>query len=210
VPFVPDRWHGEKVCVMAVCYSGDLNGVGEVMASIRSLGDPILDLLGEHPYTQVQSLLDGAEPKGQHYYWKTEFASELSDGLLTTTKELFAECPIPDPDLGFLHLGGALNDRAEDDGAVGNRNARFAFGANGMWGPDDPDAEIYQQWIRDAWARLRPFSTGGSYINFQTHDDGDERIRASYGVHFDRLVEIKKRYDPANLFRVNRNIRSTG
>jgi FAD/FMN-containing dehydrogenase len=206
-PFVPERWHGEKVCAMVACYSGDLSRTDEVLAPLRSLGAPILDLFSDQPYTQLQSFLDGSEPKGQHYYWKTDFAAELSDGLLTTTKELFAECPLPEPDLGFLHLGGALSDRADDDGAVGNRDARFATGANGMWEPGDPDAETYRQWVRDAWMRLRPFSTGGSYINFQTSDESDQRVHDTYGVRHGRLVEIKKRYDPDNLFRVNRNIR---
>ncbi|WP_052665905.1 FAD-binding oxidoreductase [Nitriliruptor alkaliphilus] len=206
-PFVPEVWHGEKVCAMLVCYSGDLARSDEVLAPIRSLGDPAIELLDELPYTQLQSLLDGSEPKGQHYYWKTDFAAELSDGLLAATRDLFAECPLPEPDLGFLHLGGALNEYAEDDGAVGNRDVHYATGANGMWEPDDPDAELYRRWIRDAWQRLRPFSTGGSYINFQTEDESEERIHDTYGIRYARLVETKKRYDPDNLFRVNRNIR---
>jgi FAD/FMN-containing dehydrogenase len=206
-PFIPEEWHGERICAMALCYSGNLDEVDEVLAPIRALGDPIVDLLEEQPYTQVQSYLDEGEPKGNHYYWKTEYAAELSDELLWTTRDLFAECPIPGAELGFLHLGGTLNEHDEDDGAVGNRDARFAIGANGMWEPDEPDAETFRQWIRDAWKRLRPFSTGGNYINFQTADEDEERIRAMYGVNFDRLVEVKKKYDPDNVFRSNRNIR---
>jgi FAD/FMN-containing dehydrogenase len=105
-----------------------------------------------------------------------------------------------------LHLGGALNERAPDDGAVGNRDARFALGAIGMWGPGEPAEQAYQQWIRAAWQRFRPFSTGGNYINFQTTDEDGARVRASYGANFDRLAEIKRRYDPHNRFRTNRNI----
>jgi FAD/FMN-containing dehydrogenase len=206
-PFIPEGWHGKRLCAMAVCYSGDLDDVDEVLAPIRALADPVLDLLQEQPYTQVQSYLDDGEPKGNHYYWKTEYAAELSDDLLSTTRDLFAQCPIPGAELGFLHLGGALNEHGEDDGAVGNRDARFAVGANGMWEPDEPDADTFRQWIREAWKRLRPFSTGGNYINFQTADEGEERLRATYGVNFDRLVEVKNKYDPDNVFRSNRNIR---
>ena len=83
---------------------------------------------------------------------------------------------------------------------------RYALGANGMWEPDEPRAEMFRQWIRDAWIRLRPFSTGRTYINFQTIDEDQSRVRASYGANFDRLVQVKNRYDPDNLFRVNRNI----
>ena len=90
---------------------------------------------------------------------------------------------------------------------VGSRDARFVMGANGMWEPGDPDSDTFRQWIRDAWQRLRPFSTGRTYINFQAADEGDERVRATYGANFDRLVDIKEKYDPDNVFRRNRNIR---
>ena len=87
----------------------------------------------------------------------------------------------------LLHLGGALNERDADDGAVGNRDARFAIGVIGMWEPDEPGADTFPAWVRGAWERLRPFSTGGSYINFQTADEDEARVRASYGANFDRL-----------------------
>lgn len=209
-PFVPGEWHGRRVCAMAVCYSGDLRTVNDALGPIRALGDPVADLLAEQPYTQVQSYLDDTEPKGHHYYWKTEYVAELSDDLLSTVRDLFAECPIPGAELGLLHLGGALNERDADDGAVGNRDARFALGANAMWQRGEPGADTFPQWIRDAWKRLRPFSTGGNYINFQTADEDETRVRATYGANFQRLVEVKKRYDPDNLFRVNRNIRVAG
>jgi FAD/FMN-containing dehydrogenase len=205
-PFVPEAWHGRRICAMAVCYSGDLGRVDEVLAPIRALGEPVVDLLGEQPYTDVQSYLDATEPKGAHYYWKTEFLAELSDDLLSTVRDLAAQCPIPDAELGLLHLGGALNDREGDDGAVGNRDARFALGVNGMWEPDEPHADHFRQWVRDGWKRLRPFSTGGNYINFQTADEDDDRIRATYGANLDRLIAVKHQYDPDNLFRSNRNL----
>jgi FAD/FMN-containing dehydrogenase len=209
-PFVPEEWQRKPICAMTVCYSGDLHDVDKVMAPIRALPDPVIDLLGTQPYSQVQSYLDEGEPKGQHYYWKTEYVADLSDDLLATTRELFAECPIPDAQIGFLHLGGALNDHAWDDGAVGNRDARYALGANGMWHPGEPRAAEFQQWVRSAWERLRPFSTGRTYINFQTADEGADRIRATYGANFDRLQQVKKTYDPHNLFRRNRNVVPAG
>jgi FAD/FMN-containing dehydrogenase len=206
-PFVPPEWHGERVCAMAVCYSGELGELDAAMAPIRALGDPVFDLLAQQPYTSVQSYLDATEPKGEHYYWKTEYLAELSDDFLSIWRELAAECPSAETQMGLLHLGGALNERDPDDGAVGNRDARYACGALGMWGPDEPGADAFQQWVRDAWERFRPFSTGGNYINLQTADEGDERIRATYGANYERLVELKERYDPGNLLRSNRNIR---
>jgi FAD/FMN-containing dehydrogenase len=206
-PFVPQEWHGRRVCAMAVCYSGYLDKVGEAVAPIRALGHPVFDLLREQPYAEVQSYLNATEPKGAHYYWKTEYIAELSHDLLSTAGEAFAECPIPAGQVGFLHLGGALNADAEDDGAVGNRDAHFAVGVKGHWEADEPNADMFRQWVRDGWKRIRPFSTGRTYINFQTADEDDQRIRATYGVNFDRLVQVKKTYDPENVFRSNRNIR---
>ena len=165
-----------------------------MLAPIRALGDPVFDLLHEQPYVELQSYLDATEPKGNHYYWKTEYAAELSDDFLETWRALAAECPIPDGELGLLHLGGALNERASDDGAVGNRDARFALGALGMWQPDEPSADAYREWVREAWRRFRPFSTGGNYINFQTADEDEERVRQAYGENFDA-----PRRDQANL-----------
>jgi pimeloyl-ACP methyl ester carboxylesterase len=205
-PFVPVEWHGERLCAMATCFSGDLGGVDEAFAPIRAIGEPVVDLLHEQPYVELQSYLDDTEPKGEHYYWRTEFVAELSDGLLTVFRELFAECPVPDAEIGLLHIGGALNERDDDDGAVGNRDAQFVFGVIGMWPPDEPRADAFRRWVRAAGALARPFSTGATYINFQTADEGDERVRATYGVNFGRLAKVKGKYDPENVFRSNRNV----
>jgi FAD/FMN-containing dehydrogenase len=203
-PFVPPEWHGRRICGMAVCYSGDPARADAVLAPVRALGDPVFDVIREQPYVELQSYLDGTEPNGMHYYWKTEFAAALDDGLLKTVRDVFADCPLPMADIGFLHLGGALNDRAADDGAVGNRDARYAVGIKGMWAPDHPTPDANREWVRQAWQRIRPFSTGGNYVNFQTADD--ERIAEAYGANYDRLREVKSAYDADNLFRVNRNI----
>jgi FAD/FMN-containing dehydrogenase len=191
---------------MAACYSGNLAGAEKAIAPIRALRDPILDLLHQQPYQQLQSYLDDTEPKGSHYYWRTEYVAELSDGLLSAVPDVFSGCPIPGGEIGFLHLAGALNEHAENDGAVGNRDARFVTGVKGMWETGDPDAASFRQWIRRAGARVRPFSTGRSYINFQTADEDERRIRATYGANFERLTKVKKAYDPDNVFRANRNI----
>ena len=206
-PFVPDAWKGKRVCAMAVCFSGDLADVDQAVAPIRELSDPVFDLLAEQPYVELQSYLDHTEPKGEHYYWKTEYLDGLADGLLRTVRDLFERCPIPDAQIGILHLEGALNERPVDDGAVGNRNVRYVVGALGAWPADERQAPQFREWVKDAGNQLRPFSTGSNYVNFQTEDEGAERIRATYGTNFDRLVEAKRRYDPENVFSGNRNIR---
>jgi len=206
-PFFPPDWHGRRICGMAVCFSGDPADAEEATAPLRALGDPVVDLLSEQPYTQVQSMLDASEPKGHHYYWKTEYLAELSDELFPVWTELFADCPMPDGQLGLLHLGGALNELDRDDGVVGNRDARFACGLLGNWAPGEAGNEGFPDWVRNSWERVRPFSTGGNYINLQTADEGEGRIRDTYGANYDRLVSIKREYDPDNLFRSNRNVR---
>lgn len=205
-PFVPGPWQGRRVCAMVVCFSGAPEDADAALAPLRAIPDPVVDLVGPMPYTEVQSYLDDGEPTGHHYYWKNEFVAELSDELLSTTRELFAECPIPEAEIGFLHLGGAIGDHTEDDGAVGNRDARFVFGITGMWEPGHPGAEGFPAWVRAGWERVRPFSTGGNYVNFQTADEGDDRVRATYGSRYDRLLRIKETYDPDNVFRSNRNV----
>jgi FAD/FMN-containing dehydrogenase len=207
MPFVPAEWHGRKICAMVVCYSGDLDRTGEAMAPIRALSEPVVEVLQEWPYIRQQSFLDDGEPKGAHYYMKTEYVADLSDGLLTEAREAFAACPIPDGQVGLLHLGGAVNERDEDDGAVGNRDAQFVLGVIGMWEADEPNANAFQRWVHDRWARVRRFSTGRTYINFQTADETEDRVRATYGGNFERLLRVKDKYDPHNLFRRNRNIR---
>lgn len=205
-PFVPAKWHGRKICAMAVCYSGELSRADEALAPIRAIGDPILDLLHEQPYAEVQSYLDETEPRGISHYWRTELLSELGTGLLETMRDVIAECEHPEAEIGVLHVGGALNEHAEDDGAVGNRDARYAIGAKTMWPPGTPDPDRLPAWARATHDRLRPFSTGRTYVNFHGHDEDDARVRATYGPNYDRLVELKRRFDPDNLFRSNRNI----
>ncbi|HEU0337614.1 MAG TPA: FAD-binding oxidoreductase [Gaiellaceae bacterium] len=205
-PFVPAEWHGRKVCAMAVCFSGERGAADAALAPLRALGRPVIDLLSELPYVEMQSFLDETEPKGIPHYWKTEYLAELGDGLLAALHEIASENELPEGELGVLHLGGALNERAEDDGAVGNREARYAVGVKAMWGNDAPDAERFPAWVRQGWERVRPFSTGRTYVNFQTEDEGDARVRETYGANYERLVRLKEAVDPANMFRSNRNV----
>jgi FAD/FMN-containing dehydrogenase len=205
-PFVPPEWHGRRVVAMSVCYSGDAARADEVLAPLRSLGNPVLDLLHELPYVEQQSFLDASEPRGHFYYWRTEFASRVGDEMLEACREVGAACPNPEGQVVVAHIGGALNERAQDDGAVGNRDVRYIYGVAAHWERGDPRADEYVAWARHSGERLRPFSTGAAYVNFQTDEDGLARLSTTYGSNWERLVEVKRKYDPANLFRLNRNI----
>jgi hypothetical protein len=205
-PFVPAPWHGRQICAMSVCYSGHPAAAGHALAPLRALGDPVVDLLREQPYVELQSYLDETEPKGHHYYWRTEYVAELSGELLATYRDVFAGLTNPEAQLGILHLGGALNERDEADGAVGNRDVHYVCGVLGAWGPAEPSAEAYRRSVDEAWQRLRRFGTGGNYVNFQLAEDGTARTSQAYGRNYQRLRRAKADYDPHNLFRVNRNV----
>ena len=195
-PFVPAAARGERVCALLVCHSGAAAERAGALAPLEALGDPVIDLLAERPYTELQSLVDADEPRGDHYYWKTEFLAELTDELLEVMRDTFATCPLPGAEIGLLQLGGAIADRAADDGAVGNRDARYVAGANGHWGPGAPDPDANRRWVRAAWERFRPFGTGATYVNFQGADEGAERRAEAYGPNLARLRELKRRFDP--------------
>ncbi len=203
-PFVPDEWHGRQVVGMLVCHSGENAEAG--LAPVRALGEPVVDLLGEKPYAAQQSMLDDMEPKGLHQYWKAEFLPGVSSDYLDTFAEHALRAASPLSYSVVFHIGGALNDRDDDDGAVGNRDARFISGFSGVWPPDDPRGQEHVAWAREGWEAIRPFSTGGNYVNFQLSEDDAARTSAAYGGNYERLRRVKAAYDPDNLFRVNRNI----
>jgi FAD/FMN-containing dehydrogenase len=202
-PFLPPEWHGRPIVGLLVCHSGA--DIEADLAPVRALGEPIADLVTEKPYTEQQAMLDGMEPNGNHYYWKTEYLDGLSNAFLDTFSKRALQVTSPLSESIVIHLAGALNERAEDDGAVGNRDARYMTAFAGQW-PADASDDKHVAWVREAWKSVRPFSTGGNYLNFQTTDEDLERLRATYGANYDRLVGVKENYDPENLFRSNRNI----
>jgi FAD/FMN-containing dehydrogenase len=207
-PWVPPGLHGTPIVIIVACHSGTPQAAEADLAPLRALGDPIADLIAVKDYTVQQTLLDATQPKGNHYYWKSEFVGGLSGELLETYHAQFTDLKAPANQIVLFHLSGALNEHPEDDGAVGNRDAAFACVVQGMWTPDSPAADANREWVRNAWSALKRFSTGGNYVNFQTDDEPEERTVESYRDNLDRLREIKAKYDPTNLFRVNRNIRT--
>ncbi len=202
-PFVPEEWHGKPIVAMQICHSGP-NPEAD-LSEIRAFGGPIFDVIAAKPYTAQQSMLDAMEPKGVYRYWKTEFLPGLSTEYLDTFREGALGVTSPLSQSVIFHLAGALNGREDDDGAVGNRDARFVSGFAGTWPPGTP-ADPHVAWVRGAWEQIRPFSTGGNYVNFQLAEDDADRTAAAYGKNYERLRRIKAEFDPDNLFRVNRNI----
>ncbi|HEX6655148.1 MAG TPA: FAD-binding oxidoreductase [Candidatus Limnocylindria bacterium] len=205
-PWLPEDAHSKPLIMVVVCHSGSAEQAQSDLAQLRAVREPLADLIVEKDYVAQQALLDATQPKGMHYYWKSEFVAGLSDSLLETYNAQFVDQKAPANQIVLFHVAGALNDRPEDDGAVGNRDAAFACVVQSMGTADAPHDEN-RAWVRSAWEALRQFGTGGNYINFQTDDEPDARTEGSYRSNFDRLRAAKHQYDPANLFRVNRNIR---
>jgi hypothetical protein len=206
-PWLPEDKHGKPMIAFVVTHTGTEAEASSDLAPVRSFGEPWADLIQVKDYAAQQAMLDATQPQGMHYYWKSEFLPGLTDGLLSTYRTQFVDQVAPANQIVLFHLEGTLGERAEDDGAVGNRDAAYACVIQSMFPGGSPSAEENKQWVRSAWQALKPFSTGGNYINFQTDDESGERIAESYRDNLDRLARIKAKYDPNNLFRVNRNIR---
>jgi FAD/FMN-containing dehydrogenase len=205
-PFIPEPWHGKPIVAVLACHTGDPSQAATDLAPIRALGNPIADLVVAKRYVEQQSLLDRTQPKGMHNYWKSEFLPRLSDELLQAYRQQAAEIASPISQSILFHLGGALTDHDPNTTSFGNRDAAYIFFAADRWRPDTPDGETDHAWARSAWEAIRPYSTGGNYINVQTADEDETRMTEAYGDNLDRLAKVKTAYDPDNLFRVNRNI----
>ncbi|HSA79794.1 MAG TPA: BBE domain-containing protein, partial [Geminicoccaceae bacterium] len=190
-----------------VCYSGPLDDGLEAVAPVKRFGAPLADTIGPKPFTAHQQFLDGGQPFGRRYYWKSEYLDALPEAADAAIIEHAQAISSPHSAMLVMHLGGAAARVPEDATAVGSRQAEFVFNVQGSWEDPVEDAR-HIAWVRDFWSAVRPFSSGGTYVNFLTEDADQERVRAAYGPRlYDRLARIKAKYDPDNLFRANQNIR---
>jgi len=205
LPFLPAEWHGKEILALAVCYSGAISEGERVAAPLRKFGKPIADVIGPQPYAAWQTILDPLLTPGARNYWKSHDFQEVSDGLIDTLIAHARKLPDPSTEIAFAQLGGAVSRVPADATAYSHRDGQFVMNVHGRWEDPAKDAECIG-WARDLFRATAPFATGAVYVNFLTGEEGD-RIRAAYGRNYDRLVKLKNRYDPGNLFRVNQNIR---
>jgi hypothetical protein len=176
------------------------------VASIKAFGSPVGDIIQPRPYVSQQSILDATQPKGRRYYWKSEYLSKLEPGILVKVIEHAGRIVSPHSGVILFPIDGPLNRLREDHSAVGNRNATCVLNITASW-ENTKDDESNIEWARAAWQDMRQFSTGGTYVNFLTEEEGDERIHSAYGKNYQRLVEVKTKWDPGNLFQINKNIK---
>jgi FAD/FMN-containing dehydrogenase len=204
-PWLAKDVHGKLIAVLFVCHSGQLADGEKLVAPIKAFGKPVGDIIQRRPYISQQSILDATQPKGRRYYWKGEYLPDIKPALLAKMITHAKVVPSPHSVIVLFPLGGALNRLPEDYSATGNRDTSMVLNVAASWEKREDD-ETNIEWTRAVWRDLRSFSTGGTYINFLTEEEVDDRIHAAYRKNFGRLAEVKKNWDPANLFRMNKNI----
>ena len=204
-PFIPAALQGKPVLVVGMCHLGTVEQGKGLLQPLREFEAPALEMVGEMPYTTWQSSQDASAPWGIQSYWKTEYMADLSDQAIHTLIEQFSRVPSPMTNIHIHHLEGAVGRIGENATAFAHRDARYLLNYVGIW-KDPLESDRNVNWVRGAWQAIRPFASGAVYINF-LGDEGDERVRAAYGAEkYARLVELKKKYDPSNLFHLNQNI----
>jgi FAD/FMN-containing dehydrogenase len=203
--WLPREMHGELIVGMVICHTGPVERAEKDIAAIKSHGSPVGDVVERRPYTSQQSILDATQPNGRRYYWKSEYLPGLSADLLAAYRGHAEGITSPHSAVILFPVGGALNGLPADHCPMGNRDANYVLNITGSWESADDD-ERHIGWARNAWSDMRRFSTGGTYINFLTEEEGIDRIRDAYGENYDRLVDVKTKWDPGNMFCMNKNI----
>jgi FAD/FMN-containing dehydrogenase len=207
LPFLPSEVHGTEVVVLAAMYAGDMEAGEAALAPLRAIGEPIADVIGPHPFAGWQQAFDPLLAPGGRNYWKSHDFAELSDGLIDTALDYVSRLPDPECEVFFAHVGGAQGRVPDDATAYQGRSAAFVMNAHGRWADPLKDG-VCIQWCRELFEDTTAYATGEAYVNFMTNEEGG-RVEAAYGASYPRLVELKNKYDPTNLFRLNQNILPT-
>lgn len=207
LPFLPEEVHGTEVVILAAMYTGDMAAGEKALAPLRAIGKPIVDVIGPHPFAGWQQAFDPLLTPGARNYWKTHDFAELSDGLIDTAIDFVGRIPDPQCEVFFAQLGGAQARVTDDATAYQGRSSAYLMNVHGRWSDAVKD-EACLAWCRDLFTATAPYATGEAYVNFMTDEEGD-RLTEAYGASYQRLVELKDRYDPGNLFRMNQNIPPT-
>ena len=204
LPFLPEEVHGTEVLVLAAFYVGDMAEGEKVLAPLRSLGNPIADVIGPHPFAGWQQAFDPLLAPGARNYWKSHDFEALDDELIDLAVEATQQLPDPKTEIFIGQLGAAQSRIPEASTAYRGRSAAFLMNIHGRWDDPDKDAQCVD-WCRSVFTRAADFAMDSAYVNFLT-DEEAPRLAAAYGDAWNRLREVKKRYDPDNRFRVNQNI----
>ena len=206
-PPFPQELHLKKVCGVVWCHTGTAAQAERDFAPVLAM-KPILHGVQPMAYPALQSAFDGIYPPGHQWYWRADFVNELSDEAIALHVQHGARMPTWQSTMHLYPVDGAVHRVGRNETPFAYRDSRWASVIVGV-DPDPANKETISDWCRNYWDALHPFSAGGAYVNFMM-DEGQERVRATYREHYDRLAAVKAKFDPGNLFRVNQNIRPAG
>ncbi len=204
LPFLPEAVHGKEVAVLAVFYAGAPEDAERLIAPLRDFGTPYGEHIGVQPYVEWQQAFDPLLTPGARNYWKSHNFTELKDEALDIMIDFVHRLPGPQCEIFIGMVGGAANRVAANAMAYGHRDARFVLNVHARW-DDLAQDNTCIAWARDFFKASAPYASAGVYINFMTEEEG-ERVKAAYGPNYERLVQLKRQYDPENLFHLNQNI----
>jgi len=204
VPPFPEELHLQKVCGVVWCYAGSTDEAAAPLEPARALS-PVLDGVAEMPYPMWNSAFDALYPQGDQWYWRADFVDNISDEAIAVHSQWGPRMPTWKSTMHLYPIDGAAHDVGPDDTAWAYRRATWAGVIAGV-DPDPEGAPALRDWCVGYWEAQHPYTAGGAYVNMMM-DEGEDRVRAAYGPHYERLAEIKANYDPGNLFHVNQNIR---
>ena len=204
-PPFPEHLHNKNMCGMVWCYTGPMELAEATFKPIREKFPPALDFVGPIPHPALQSMFDALYPTGMQWYWKADFVSELSDEAIERHIHHGSRVPTMQSTMHLYPVNGAARRKGRNDTAWSYREAIWAEVIVGV-DPDPAKKDLIVTWAREYWEDLHPYSAGGAYVNFMMGEEGQERVKASYRDNYERLAEIKRKYDPTNFFRVNQNI----
>ena len=202
-PPFPEALHLKKMCGVVWSHTGSAEQAERDLAPVRAM-EPALYGVHSMPYPALQSAFDPVYPPGHQWYWRADFVNELSDEAIARHIVHAQRMPTWQSSMHLYPIDGAVHRVGRNETPFAYRNSKWACVIVGV-DPDPANREAISSWCRNYWDALHPYSAGGAYVNFMM-DEGQERVRATYREHYARLSQIKAKYDPGNLFRVNQNI----
>jgi FAD/FMN-containing dehydrogenase len=205
LPFLPQDVHGKEVIVLPIFYAGAAAQGRRLIDELRAFGNPHGEHIGSQPYAEWQKAFDPLLTAGARNYWKSHNFTELSDGAIDSIIEYAGKLPTPQCEIFVGHIAGAANRIPSDAMAYAHRDAKFVLNVHGRWETEAQDRTCIE-WARAFFKASEPYASAGAYVNFMTEDES-ERVSAAYGSSYNRLAQLKKRFDPENIFHLNQNIK---
>ncbi len=203
-PMFPEKYHMKKMCGVFWCHTGSGEKAEKVFKKIREFKKPAIDLVGPVPLPALQSLFDAIYPAGLQWYWKADYVNDLNDAAIRKHLEFGKALPTWQSTMHLYPVNGAASKVSKKDTAWNYRSSTWAMVIVGV--DSSPSNKEIVSWATKYWEAMHPFSAGGAYVNFMM-EEGEDRVKATYGDNYERLVAVKKKYDPKNFFRVNQNIK---